>query len=85
MALGYLFVIVGSSLLVQGWREVYRTSRVQCCHDRVVQRCTASAVHRHFLALFGQLVHWPTIITAALFPIIVWAYPSGAPRREPHD
>ncbi len=38
------------------------------------------AVVRHpqytgiFLAVFGQLIHWPTVPTLALFPVIVWAY-----------
>jgi protein-S-isoprenylcysteine O-methyltransferase Ste14 len=27
-----------------------------------------------FLTLFGQLIHWPTLPTLALFPFIVWMY-----------
>lgn len=27
-----------------------------------------------YLAIFGQLIHWPTIPTLVLFPVIVWVY-----------
>lgn len=33
-------------------------------------------------AVFGQIVHWPTIITAALFPIIVLVYVLLARKEE---
>ena len=35
-----------------------------------------------FLGLFGQLIHWPTIPTVVLFPIVVWAYVRLARREE---
>ena len=75
MVLGFTFVILGISMLIEGWREVYRASR----EGRMATEGLYSMV-RHpqytgiFLALFGQLVHWPTILTLALFPVIVWAY-----------
>ncbi len=36
------------------------------------------------LAVFGQIVHWPTLITLVLFPLIVFAYVRLA-RREERD
>ncbi|MBI2113538.1 MAG: hypothetical protein HYT85_00410 [candidate division NC10 bacterium] len=30
----------------------------------------------------GQLIHWPTIPTLALFPLIVWAYVRLARKEE---
>src|SRR3546814_19066843 len=35
-----------------------------------------------FLAVFGQLVHWPTILTLVLAPVIVLAYLHLARREE---
>lgn len=35
-----------------------------------------------FLAVFGQLIHWPTIPTLVLFPAILWAYYRLARREE---
>ncbi len=34
------------------------------------------------LAVFGQVIHWPTVITLLLFPLIVLAYVRLAKREE---
>lgn len=84
MALGYALVFLGVALLAEAWREVYRARR----QDRLATD-GLYAVVRHpqylgiFLAVLGQLVHWPTVPTLALAPVIVWAYWSLA-RREEH-
>lgn len=83
MLLGYTFVILGISLLIEGWREVYNASR----EGRLATDGLYGVV-RHpqytgiFLALFGQLVHWPTILTLVLFPFIVWIYVRLARKEE---
>lgn len=75
MFVGWGFVVLGLALLIEGWREVYRAHR----ENRLAMRGLYGIV-RHpqytgiFLALLGQLIHWPTVITLALFPIIVLAY-----------
>jgi protein-S-isoprenylcysteine O-methyltransferase Ste14 len=83
MLLGYTLVFIGLGLLVEGWREVYQASREgRLATDRLY------AVVRHpqytgiFLAIVGQLIHWPTIPTLVLFPVIVWAYYRLARREE---
>lgn len=75
MLVGYTFVFAGISLLAEGWREVYvATKEGRLATDKLY------AVVRHpqytgiFLAIFGQLLHWPTIPTLVLFPLILWAY-----------
>ncbi|HJT70835.1 MAG TPA: isoprenylcysteine carboxylmethyltransferase family protein [Terriglobales bacterium] len=83
MLLGFAFVIGGIGLLIEGWRELYEGNRQQ----RLVMDGVYGVV-RHpqytgiFLALFGQLIHWPTIVTLALFPIIVFAYVRLAYKEE---
>lgn len=83
MIVGYAFVFFGLGLLVEGWREVYRA--------RQESRLATGGLYgrvRHpqytgiFLALFGQLIHWPTAVTLALFPVIVWFYVRLARREE---
>ena len=72
MMLGFTFVFLGIGLLIKAWREVYIASR----QGRLATGGLYGIV-RHpqylgiFVALFGQLVHWPTIPTLALFPVIV--------------
>ena len=74
---------MGISVLIEGWREVYvATKENRLASDKLY------AVVRHpqytgiFLAVFGQLIHWPTIPTLVLFPVIVWAYYRLSLREE---
>ena len=83
MLLGYSLVFFGIYLLVGGWRQVYHASR-----EGRLATTGLYGVVRHpqytgiFLALLGQLIHWPTVLTLALFPLIVWAYVHLARREE---
>lgn len=83
MVAGYALVFTGISLLVEGWREVYVATK-----ERRLTTDKLYGVVRHpqytgiFMAVFGQLIHWPTIPTVVLFPIIVWAYYRLSLREE---
>jgi methanethiol S-methyltransferase len=84
MVLGYAIVFGGAVLVVQGWRKIYRASR----EDRLVTDGVYARV-RHpqysglFLIVFGEgIVHWPTIVSVAAFPIILIAYTLLARREE---
>lgn len=84
MVAGYALVIVGILMLARGWATVYRASR----EDRLATEGVYGMV-RHpqytgiFLALFGEgVVHWPTIFSVALFPVIVLAYVLLARKEE---
>jgi methanethiol S-methyltransferase len=76
MILGYVLLFVGIGLFIQGWRELYRA--------RQEQRLATTGLYglvRHpqytglFIALFGEgVVHWPTLFSVGLFPVIVLAY-----------
>jgi methanethiol S-methyltransferase len=76
MIFGYLILFAGIGIVVEGWRELYRARQ----ENRLVTDRLYSFV-RHpqytglFIALFGEgIVHWPTIFSVALFPVIVLAY-----------
>ena len=83
MMLGGVFIVVGLALLIRGWVQVYRTS----LEGKLATRGVYGAV-RHpqytgiMLAVFGQVIHWPTVITLLLFPLIVLAYVRLAKREE---
>ncbi|CAD0264300.1 Isoprenylcysteine carboxyl methyltransferase [Pseudomonas veronii] len=83
MMLGGVFIVVGLALLIRGWVQVYRTSLEGQLATQGVY-----GVVRHpqytgiMLAVFGQVIHWPTVITLLLFPLIVWAYVRLAKREE---
>jgi methanethiol S-methyltransferase len=76
MILGYLILFAGIGIFMEGWRELHRARQ----ENRLVTDHLYGLV-RHpqytglFIALFGEgIVHWPTIVSVALFPVIILAY-----------
>jgi len=85
MVAGYTFVFAGVSVLVKGWREIYIASKEgRLATDKLYGVVRHPQYTGIFLAVFGQLIHWPTIPTVALFPVIVWAYYRLAGKEEEH-
>ena len=84
MVLGYAVAFIGLGLFAQGWRQVYRARQ----EDRLVTDGLYAYV-RHpqytglFLALFGEgVVHWPTLFSVGLFPLIVLTFTWLARKEE---
>lgn len=83
MFIGFAFVFLGLALIVRGWYLVYKGQE----RDELV-KMGVYRLMRHpqytgiFLALFGQLIHWPTILTVLFFPIIVGLYYHLARKEE---
>ena len=84
MLIGYLLLFFGIGLFIEGWRELYRAHE----QGRLATAQLYGLV-RHpqytglFIALFGEgVVHWPTIFSVTLFPIIIVAYTLLAYREE---
>ena len=84
MLLGYGLAFVGIGIFIQGWRQVHRARH----EDRLVTDGLYGYV-RHpqytglFIALFGEgVVHWPTLFSVGLFPVIVLTYTWLARREE---
>jgi len=81
MAIGYAFVAAGLILIIKGWIMVYHSGGRLLTEDvyGVVRHPQYAGI---FTAIFGQLVHWPTIPTLALAPVIVIVYVRLARREE---
>ena len=76
MLLGYALLISGIGIFIQGWRELYRAHQ-----QNQLATTGLYALVRHpqyaglFIGLFGEgVVHWPTLFSVGLFPVIVLAY-----------
>ena len=83
MLFGYAIVFFGISLLIEGWREVYQATQAKRLATNGLYELVRQPQYTGiFLAIFGQLIHWPTIPTVALFPIVVWAYYRLAKKEE---
>ena len=81
MAMGYAFVVTGLIMIIKGWIKVYFSSN-QLVTDGIYGVVRHPQYTGIVLAVFGQLVHWPTIPTLVLGPVIVLAYVHLARREE---
>jgi len=84
MLIGYTLAIIGIGVFIQGWRQVHWARQ----EDRLVTEGLYAFV-RHpqytglFIALFGEgVMHWPTMFSVGLFPLIILAYARLARREE---
>ncbi len=84
MIFGYVLLFAGIGIFIEGWRELYRARKEnRLVTDRLYGLVRHPQYTGLFLALFGEgVVHWPTIFSVALFPIIVLAYYLLARREE---
>lgn len=76
MLLGYTMVFAGATLVAEGWRTIHLVRRTErLATDGVYARVRHPQYTGLFLIIFGEgIVHWPTIVSVAAFPIIVGAY-----------
>jgi len=76
MILGYLILFAGFGIFMEGWRELHRARQEnRLVTDRLYGLVRHPQYTGLFIALFGEgIVHWPTIFSIALFPIIVLTY-----------
>ena len=84
MVLGYAIVFSGATLVADGWRRIHRARREEkLMTDGVYARMRHPQYAGLFLIVFGEgVVHWPTIVSVAAFPIIVLSYTLLARKEE---
>jgi protein-S-isoprenylcysteine O-methyltransferase Ste14 len=84
MVLGYALLFAGLGLFAQGWRELYRARKGnRLAEDKLYGLVRHPQYTGLFIGLFGEgIVHWPTLFSVALFPIIVLVYTLLARREE---
>lgn len=84
MTIGFAVSALGVLLVITGWREVYRAHK-----QRQLATGGPYAFMRHpqytgiFIVLFGEgVVHWPTVFSLTVIPIIVVVYVFLARKEE---
>ena len=73
MGIGSLVMLVGMSLVALGWWKIHRAG------DKLIIDGVYGIVrHPQYLGFIlittGMLIHWPTLLTLIMFPILVGAY-----------
>lgn len=81
MFAGSVFVVIGLIMIVRGWVRIYFANDVLTT-DGIYSFVRHPQYTGIFLAVFGQLIHWPTIPTLVLSPFIIWLYVRLAKREE---
>ncbi len=84
MTLGYLLAFFGISLFFKGWRQVYKAlSEKKLVTDGLYGLVRHPQYTGLFIALFGEgVVHWPTLFSIGLLPVIIFIYYRLAKREE---
>lgn len=84
MLAGFFFIITGVGLFYKGWKQVHYTRQ-----NKTLVTDGLYALSRHpqytglFIAIFGEgIIHWPTLFSVGLFPIIILIYYRLAKKEE---
>jgi protein-S-isoprenylcysteine O-methyltransferase Ste14 len=81
--LSFVFIGAGFWLLSVSWKVLYDAQR---SHRLAVSGAYARVRHPQYagfvLIMFGFLLQWPTLVTLAMFPILVYMYARLARREE---
>jgi protein-S-isoprenylcysteine O-methyltransferase Ste14 len=81
--LSNILIFGGFILLSAAWRVLYRAQHI---HQLATTGPYAYIRHPQYAAFLlimaGFLLQWPTLITLAMFPILVWMYVGLAHREE---
>jgi protein-S-isoprenylcysteine O-methyltransferase Ste14 len=81
--LSNVFIFCGMILLGAAWEQLYAAQR-----ERKLAMTGPYAVIRHpqyaafIIIMLGFLLQWPTLLTLAMFPVLVWMYVRLARREE---
>lgn len=83
--LSFLFIGGGFILISAAWKTLYAAQKSQSLATTGPYRYVRHPQYVGFvLVMFGFLLQWPTILTLAMFPVLVWMYASLA-RQEERD
>jgi protein-S-isoprenylcysteine O-methyltransferase Ste14 len=79
------FALIGGGfvLIAAGWRVLYQAQRQHGLATIGVYSCVRHPQYVGFiLVMFGFLLQWPTLLTLAMFPVLVWMYVRLAREEE---
>jgi protein-S-isoprenylcysteine O-methyltransferase Ste14 len=79
----FAFIGGGFWLLSSAWPELYRAQREgRVARDGPYARLRHPQYAGFFLIMTGFLLQWPTLLTLAMYPVLVWVYARLAMAEE---
>lgn len=76
-----VIVIVGFAVMWKGWKLVHG-AKDALVTDGLYKYVRHPQYAGLFLVMIGMLIQWPTVITALMFPILIYVYYSLSKREE---
>ena len=81
--LSNVFIVAGFWLLASAWKGLYRAQRAgRLATTGAYARVRHPQYIGFVLIMFGFLLQWPTLVTLAMFPILVFMYARLARKEE---
>jgi protein-S-isoprenylcysteine O-methyltransferase Ste14 len=80
MVAGTWMTLAGILLVLLGWRKIHRAQSLVT--DGIYEYIRHPQYVGLFLIMFGWFLHWPTLLTLIIFPILVGVYYRLALREE---
>lgn len=81
--LSFVFIFAGFSLISVGWRELYQAQRERRLATGGPYRRVRHPQYVGFIAVMtGFLFQWPTLLTLAMYPLLVFMYVRLARHEE---
>ena len=81
MILGDLVMVIGIVLVVVGWRKIYH-AKDMFITDGIYKYIRHPQYAGIILGTLGMLIHWPTLITLLMWPVLIIAYYYLVKREE---
>lgn len=81
MGIGTSVMLVGMGLVALGWQRIHRAQN-KLVTDGVYRIIRHPQYLGFILITTGMLIHWPTLVTLIMFPILTYAYVRLARREE---
>lgn len=79
----YVLIGGGFVLLSSAWKVLYRAQKQRClATSGPYERIRHPQYTAFIMIMLGFLFQWPTLLTLAMFPILVWMYVRLAKKEE---
>jgi protein-S-isoprenylcysteine O-methyltransferase Ste14 len=73
--LSFIFIGGGFILISAGWKDLYEAQKTRSLATTGIYSYVRHPQYVGFiLIMFGFLLQWPTLLTLAMFPVLVWMY-----------
>jgi protein-S-isoprenylcysteine O-methyltransferase Ste14 len=84
MMVGYTIVFAGAVMVADGWRLIHQSRKTgKLMTNGIYSKIRHPQYTGLFIIIFGEgIVHWPTMVSVAAFPIIIVAYTLLAKKEE---